>query len=269
MLIDSHVHTIHSADSETPVSSMIERAIDLGMKKICITDHHDYDYPNHGNDIYDFCMDAPAYYSDMLKWREYFKDQIHVLIGAEVGVEPYLAEKLEKFVNSQPFDFIIGSSHIIHRMDPYYPDFFENRKDTECFMDYFESILENLQVFSNFDVYGHLDYIVRYAPLKDTNYSYSLFCDVIDEILKKLIDMGKGIELNTGGFLKLSTPNPHPDIIKRYKELGGEIITVGSDAHFTKDLGGHFSQAADILKDCGFRYYTVFCQRRPEFVPLD
>ena len=266
MLIDSHVHTIHSADSETPVSSMIERAIELGMPKICITDHHDFDYPY---DDYDFCMDAPAYYSDMLKWRGHFKEKIHILIGAEVGVEPYLTERLEHFVNSRPFDFIIASSHIIHRMDPYYPEFFENRNDTDCFMEYFQSILENLQVFSNFDVYGHLDYIVRYAPQKDKNYSYSLFFDVIDEILKKLIDMGKGMELNTGGFLKLPFPNPHPDIIKRYKELGGEIITVGSDAHFAKDLGGNFTKAACILKDCGFRYYTVFKQRKPEFLPID
>lgn len=266
MLIDSHVHTIHSADSDAPVATMIQRAIELGMKKICITDHHDFDYPY---DSFDFCMDAPAYYFDMLKWREYFKEQIQVIIGVEVGIEPYLSQRLDSFVNATPFDFVIGSSHIIHRMDPYYPEFFENRKDIDCFKDYFESILENLKVFTNFDVYGHLDYIVRYAPQKDKNFSYPMFFDLIDEILKKLISLGKGIECNTGGYLKMSSPNPHPDIIKRYRELGGEIITVGSDAHCSQNLGGHFSQAAAILKECGFRYYTVFQQRIPEFIPLD
>lgn len=266
MLIDSHVHTLHSADSEAPVESMIERAIELGMKQLCITDHHDFDYPY---DTFDFTMDADAYYSDMQKMREQYKNQITIIIGVEAGIEPHLSSRLNQFVNSKPFDFVIGSSHIIHRMDPYYPDFFENKKDTDCFLDYFESILDNLHVFSNFDVYGHLDYIVRYAPDKDKNYSYSLFSDVIDEILKKLIHMGKGIELNTGGFQKgMSAPNPHPDIIRRYRQLGGEIITVGSDAHVPQYLGGYFKQAEDILKTCGFRYYTIFKERKPEFIPL-
>ena len=136
-------------------------------------------------------------------------------------------------------------------------------------MKYFEYILKTLDYCTDFDVYGHLDYIVRYAPKKDKNYSYKAFKEVIDEILIKLVKMGKGIELNTGGMYKgMASTNPHPDIIKRYKELGGEIITVGSDAHRAEFIGYSFNDAKEILKESGFKYYTVFEKRKPEFIKL-
>ena len=136
-------------------------------------------------------------------------------------------------------------------------------------MEYFESILENMEAFTDFDVYGHIDYIVRYNPNRKDNYSFSAYQDILDEILKKIIFLGKGIELNTGGFkYGLGHPNPHEDILKRYRELGGEIITTGSDAHVTDYLGYEFAKAYEILKKVGFSYYTIFKGRKPEFLRL-
>ena len=116
-------------------------------------------------------------------------------------------------------------------------------------------------------MYGHLDYAVRYSPEK--SYNPVDFREIIDEILRKIVSLGKGIEINTAGLRKgLSHANPHPFILKRYRELGGEIITVGSDAHNTADIAADFDLAESFLKDAGFEFYTVFRQRKPHFVRL-
>ena len=126
-----------------------------------------------------------------------------------------------------------------------------------------------LSVYDDFDVYGHIDYVVRYGPNKNRQYSYGRYKDILDEILKKLISMGKGIELNTGGYhYGLGEPNPCVAVIKRYKELGGEIITVGADAHTPDKVAYAFDKAANVLETCGFKHYTVFKDRKPKFISL-
>ena len=206
---------------------------------------------------------------EFLHYKEVYKDKIDLRFGVELGLQPHLAKKHKDYLSEYPFDFVIGSSHLVHGIDPYYPKFFESNDEKSCYLEYFESILENIEAFQGFDVYGHLDYIVRYCPSRKETYSFRKYQDIIDEILKKLISLGKGIEVNTGGFkYKLGHPNPHEDILKRYKELGGEIITVGSDAHTTEYLGHEFSRTCEILKDAGFSYYTIFKDRKPDFLKL-
>ena len=118
-------------------------------------------------------------------------------------------------------------------------------------------------------MYGHLDYVVRYGPTKNDSYTYQKHADVFDKILSVLIENGKGIELNTGGFRSgLSQPNPCVEILKRYRALGGEIITVGSDAHAPKDIAADFDRACALLKECGFAYYCVFQKRIPVYLKL-
>lgn len=127
---------------------------------------------------------------------------------------------------------MIGSSHVVNGIDPYYPAFYKGKTEHEAYTEYFESILDNLHSGADFDVYGHIDYVVRYGPDKNKYYSYERYADIIDAILKEIISQGKGIELNTAGFkYGLGHPNPTEDVLKRYHELGGEIITVGADAH--------------------------------------
>lgn len=164
---------------------------------------------------------------------------------------------------------MIGSSHVVHGADPYYPEFFQSRNEEQAYLEYFESILENLDAFHEMDTYGHLDYIVRYGPNKNQFYSYKKYRNILDAILKKLADTNVGLEVNTGGYhYGLGEPNPCTDIIRRYKELGGEIITIGADAHTPDKIGYAFDRAAQVLKECGFEYYTVFKDRKPNFVKL-
>ena len=265
MLPDYHLHTDFSGDSTTPARAQIERAIALGMDSLCITDHHDYDVES----VIDFNLDFDPYMNVMTRLKEEYKDRIDVRIGVELGLQVHLKDYYRELVHKYPFDFIIGSTHFIDRKDPAYPDFFENRDEAEAYLKYFETTLDNLTQLDDYDVAGHIDYIVRYGPNKAAYYNYEAYRHILDSILKAVIEHGKGIECNTAGLRKgINQPNPTGDVLRRYRELGGEIITIGSDAHIPEDLGADFSQVQELLKCCGFSYYTVFRERKPVFLPL-
>ena len=145
----------------------------------------------------------------------------------------------------------------------------EGITEEEAYRTYFEEELENLTLFDCYDVAGHLDYVVRYGPNRNKFYTWERYQDVLDAILKTVIAKGKGIECNTAGFkAKLGYAHPMPQVWKRYRELGGEILTIGSDAHTTDYIGYEFRQTGEFLKSCGFRYYAVYRDRKPTFYPL-
>ncbi len=264
---DYHLHTSYSTDSDEPMENMILKAIDLGLNQICFTEHMDMDYPSPpGEPENQFLVNTDAYLFDVIRYREKYAEQIKILFGIELGLQPHISKENARYIKEYDFDFVIASSHICNKKDPYLASFFEGRSEEEAYREYFTSILDNLKVFSNFDVYGHLDYVVRYGPNRDRDYSYEKYKDILEQILETLIDKEKGIEINTGGLAHgLSEANPCMGILKRYRELGGEIITVGSDAHDTSRIADQFDRAAKMLTECGFRYYTVFEKRMPEF----
>ena len=266
MFWDQHMHCNFSGDSDALPEDMIKAAIAHGLSGICFTDHLDYDYPEEPNI---FLLDFDNYFRVLSDLKETYADKISINIGIELGLQTQVAGHNLAVAKKYPFDFIIGSSHVVNHMDPYYPEFFVGRDEDAAYMEYFESVRENINSGVDFDVYGHIDYVVRYGPNKNTFYTYEKFKDIIDEILSLLISKGKGIEVNTGGFkYGLGHPNPTEDIIKRYRELGGEIITMGADAHAPEYVAYEFDKTAQIIKNCGFKYYTVFKNRKTEFIPL-
>lgn len=264
---DFHMHSSHSGDSSTPMEQMIQQAIQTGMTQMCFTEHQDFDYPSSDEIPADyFLLNTDAYLYDLIRLRQKYEDKIRIFFGVELGLQPHLAEKHERYVDSFDFDFVIGSSHVCHDQDPYYPSFYAERSEEEAYREYFEYILENIRSFHNFDVYGHLDYVVRYGPSQDKYYTYDRYRDIFDAILELLLELGKGLELNTGGLkYGLSQPNPCLAILKRYRRMGGDIITIGSDAHRPEQIGYAFARAAEVLKECGFSHYTTFQNRRPKY----
>ncbi|MBQ8195043.1 MAG: histidinol-phosphatase HisJ family protein [Oscillospiraceae bacterium] len=259
---DQHVHSSFSSDSDELLENAVNAAIAASLDALCVTEHMDMDYPTG-----EFMLDADSYRAELFRLKELYSDRIELLFGVELGLMDYLAPRLYEFASSQPFDFIIGSSHLVDGVDPYYPEYFNAHGDHNGILRYFECILANITTFADFDVYGHLDYVVRYSHAK--SYSPAEHAELLDEILKKLISMDKGIELNTAGLkYGLGWAHPHPELLRRYRELGGEIITVGSDGHKGEHIAYDFDKASDILQAAGFEYYTVFRQRKPEFIKI-
>ena len=266
IICDFHNHTNFSADSDSTPESMLQKAVDLGLSYLCMTDHMDLDFPY---PELDFTFDVAEYFKKHEELRQIYGDRIKLLTGIELGLQPGVYADLKDLLSKWDFDFVIGSSHLVDRMDPYFPEYWQNKTEDAGILRYFETILENVAEFDDIDVYGHIDYIVRYAPSKATDYSYQKYQEILDEILKTLISKNIGLELNTAGFkYGLGFPNPHMDILKRYRELGGEIITIGSDGHVPEHLAYDFKKVPEILKACGFDHYTIFQKRKAEFIKL-
>lgn len=266
MFWDTHLHCNFSGDSSSRPQDMAEAAAARGLPGICFTDHLDYDYPP---DPGLFLFDPAIYEKEIKKLQKQYAGRLEILHGIELGLQPHLAKRHRQLLADCAFDFVIGSSHVVHGMDPYYAAYYDGRTEEEAYLEYFTSILENIRAFHAFDVYGHIDYVVRYGPNKNAHYTYEKFRAVLDDILKLLISLGKGIEVNTAGFkYGLGHPNPCEEILKRYHALGGEILTVGADAHEPRHVGYDFPKLPALLRSCGFSYYTVFKNRRPEFIPI-
>ncbi len=266
ILADYHVHTDFSSDSDTPMEDMVKRAITLGLQRICFTDHMDLDFPQQYE--YRFVFDIDAYWKQINLLQTKYP-QIKILKGIECGMQSGLEQRYEELIASYDFDFVINSCHVLYQMDPYYPEFWNNRTEESGISTYFEHILKNIKTFQNFDTCGHLDYIIRYSPSKGKAYNPYCYMELIDEILKTAISLGKAIETNTSGFkYGLGTPHPCSQILKRYKELGGDLITIGSDGHQPEHLAHSFKETEELLKSLGFKYYAVFEKRKPEFIKL-
>lgn len=257
---DLHTHSSFSTDSDEPLEEMVKAAKEKGLQTLCITEHMDMDYPGG-----EFILDTENYQKELLRVRK--QTDIELLFGVELGLMDYLAPKLNEYSKAWDFDFIIGSSHLVGGQDPYYPEYFQKLGSKNGVLRYFESILANIKAMDCFDVYGHLDYVVRYSSEK--SYDPLDYGEIINEILKLLLEKGKGIEINTAGIKSgLGYVHPHRFILNRYKELGGEIITIGSDAHDRTRVAADFDKAGDALKSAGFKYYTIFRNRKPDFVLL-
>lgn len=255
------------------MENQIEKAISSGLDILCFTEHMDKDYPSDPakevGGVPEFFLDTDSYREGFLKCRDKYEGKIKLLFGVELGLQPHLGKWSEEYVSKYDFDFVIGSVHTIGHMDPYYSAFFEGRSEADAYAQYFTEALEDIKAFSDFDTLGHLDYVVRYGPNKNRDFTYSAYGDLIDPILRLIIEKGIALEANSAGYRKgLGEPNPCMDILLRYKELGGELITIGSDAHRTDSLCNDFARLEALLLKCGFRYHAVFEDRKAALYPL-
>lgn len=273
---DMHMHTWFSTDSEACPRDMADEAVRKGLKTICFTDHFDKDDLEWGEEG---IFDVDAYFVEMQKLQEEYAGKLNIRIGIELGLRTYLKDYYEELTKKYPFDFVIGSVHNVPYKkdaegnilytDPAAEKLFTDRTDKKAYRLMMETTLENVRTSDCFQTLGHLDYVVRYGKSREKEYSYTDYADIIDEILKLLIEKEMGLEVNSAG-LKYGLPfaHPHPDVLKRYRELGGEIITIGADAHKPEHIAYDFAKAEEILKSCGFKYYTEFFEQKPVFKQL-
>lgn len=264
MFYDYHIHSNFSPDSKTSMENMIETSIDLGLREICFTDHMDYDI----NQTNKFVVDYKKYLHKLSLMQNKYKNKISIKKGIELGLQPHLIDKCKRDVESNSFDFVICSLHAIDKDDLYYDDYFHDKTQFQAYEIYYKRLYEIVKNFDKYSVIGHLDLIKRYGKY-DSILKDNLFIDIIEETLKEIIKNGKGIEINTSCF-KYNLPDltPSKQIIKLYKDLGGEIITTGSDSHSPAYIACQFDYIHSFLKEIGFNYICSFNNMNPEFIKI-
>ncbi|MCD8501967.1 MAG: histidinol-phosphatase HisJ family protein [Bacillaceae bacterium] len=267
-MFDYHVHSSFSADSKMKMEDACIAAIAAGVKEIAFTDHIDYFYPN-CDLTFEFQYDE---YSQALNTvKEQFKEQLTILKAVEIGIHPSVADRNNKFTTNE-LDFIIGSVHLADDLDLHNGDYFKGKDVKQAIETYFVTIHEYVKQFQNFNVLGHLTLIKRYLNFVDrhwTNINWRQYFDIVEEIFKELINTSRGIEVNMSGFrYRIDCALPDLPFIKLYRDLGGEIITVGTDAHSKHFVGKHLGLGYDLLSKAGFNYVTTFRDRKPSFVSL-
>ena len=265
-MYDFHIHSIFSDDCSTPLDSIPLKAWEKGLKGICITDHKDIDYPNPEVVFdYDYHGFSEAVKEEKLK----FQGKLEIYKGIELGLQPCVREKNAQFLQGKEYDFIIGSIHAVKSKGLWKSNFLDDCTDHQGILNYFGDMLACIADTELYDVLGHLDGIKRYLIQGEKSFLFSSYIDFIEAVLKRLIDSGKGIELNTSGVrYGLIHHHPSPEILTLYKKLGGDIITLGSDAHRPEDVGYEIRAAQCLLRQLNFKYYTIFKQRKPVFIKL-
>lgn len=268
-MFDCHVHSNFSTDSNVSGELYCQEAIKKGLSGIALTDHLDYDFPGF-EDQYQFDQDACSDFMDDLKKK--YKDDLKVLKGIEVGIQPHVISITNEVLDKYYFDYILCSVHIIGGVDPYKGEYYSGISKYQAYNRYLEEILFAITHFDNFDMLGHIEYITRYSHYEDKTLRYHYHSDIIDEILKTLIASGKGFEINSGTYKAPLSSNDliftleyDADLLKRYKELGGELLCLGSDSHSLESLGFNFSYFTELAKACGFNYFVHFENRKPVF----
>ena len=284
MYADYHVHTEFSDDSREPMEKQIERAIELGLEEICFTDHVDYGIKKdweEGNIMwrggdgvnYDSSqkdplanVDYPAYFEKLGRMKETYGDRIRVRQGLEFGVQTITVPRYEKLWERYggKLDFVLLSMHQVDNKELWNQDFQQGKSQKEYNEAYYEEILRVIRKFKNYSVLAHLDLIVRYD--REGVYPFSRVKDIVAQILKTAIADGKGIELNTSSWhYGLADTQPSKEILRLYRDLGGRILTIGSDAHTTRYMGDHIKEAQQILKEIGFTEVCTFDRMEPVF----
>lgn len=277
MFADYHVHTEFSDDSVYPMEQVVKDAIHMQMDEICFTDHVDYGI----KDDWD-CghairyrgkeplanVDYPAYEARIRQLQDRYGDQIAVKFGLEFGMQVHTIPAYETLFQKYPLDFVILSIHQVQDQEFWTQDFQKGKSQKEYNEQYYKEMLSVVQQYQNYSVLGHMDLITRYD--EHGPYPFENVEPILAEILKTVIGQGKGLELNTSYHrYGLKDTTPSVEILKLYRRLGGEVITIGSDSHKPEHLGAGIDEAKQLLKSLGYRFFCTFEQMRPIYYSLD
>ena len=265
MYYDYHTHSSFSDDSDTPLTEMLDGAIKAGICEIAVTDHYDPGYPDKE---FPFELEFDRYHKTLEELVPlYEKKGLTVAKGIEIGIQHHKLDLCRQAASSYDYDYIIGSFHCALGEPLYNGHFFDGKSPKQAFIDYFTYMYDNLKVYKDYCNVGHLNLVARYA---EESADFRDYGEYVEAILKMIIEDGKGIELNTSSFkYKMTETCPSKEILTLYRQLGGEIITIGSDAHSPDRLADHFDYAVEYLQSLGFKYLASFRHRRPSFVRLE
>ncbi len=283
MLADYHIHTDFSNDSEYPMEQVVLDAIAMGLQELCFTEHIDYgtkrDWDDPRGIVY--CaggpgepehmpmtnVDHPRYFQRVSQLREAYADRITLKFGAEFGIQTHTIPQYEALRAVYPYDFILLSVHQVEDKEFWTQEFQQGRSQEAYNLRYYEELLALVQTWQGYSCLAHMDLITRYDLAG--RYPFEKLRPVLTEILKTVIQNGKGIEVNTSSHrYGLSDLTPSRDILGLYRDLGGRILTIGSDSHKPAHLGKYIPETMQELKDMGFDSFCTFDKMQPIFHAL-
>jgi len=261
---DYHMHTALSCDSQATMAGQCEAAIALGLREIAITEHADWEPLDDCSGYYQ----PDAYFAELATCRERYGDRLTIRAGVEIGEAHRFGSEAHQLLATYPYDFVIGSLHWVTGRMTLTPDYFEGWDARAAYEAYYSEMLDVVAA-GGFDVIGHIDVPKRAGFSVHGGYDSTAYEEPLRAVLRCAIERGIGIEINTGTARRaVGIPSPDLPVLQWYRELGGEIITVGSDAHRPEHIGYHFDDARALLDAAGFTAITCFEARKPVFVDL-
>lgn len=274
-LYDNHNHSQFSFDGgKTSVGKTVNSAIGKGLAGVCFTDHCDFFVPPMKAKYEEYVpevFDVEARNAEIDKVNAKCPQDFHVFKGIEIGVQKSERDKIAAHLEKYSFDEIIASVHYLDDTDPFWGGYYEGKTWRYAYGHYLETLYgEMVWLGDRFDIMGHYDYVTRYAPYPECSILYKDFPDILDSMLRYLAENGKALEINTKTYqdFKGRTPVLDKNILMRYRELGGEIISLGSDSHDADRVGFNFERTAALVRSCGFRYLAHFNKRKPVMLPI-
>lgn len=277
VLFDNHNHSQFSFDGKrTSVEKSARQAIASGLGGLAFTDHCDFFVPEMKaaqENLVSEVFDVAPQQAEIDRVQAVLAGEgraLKILKGIEVGMHEDCHEQIRKILKDNMFDQIIASVHYLDGIDPFYGGYYEGKTWKEAYGHYLETIWKEMIWLEDFDIMGHFDYVVRYAPYPEACLRYRDFSDLLDEMLRYLIHNGKALEINTKSYQPYHGREVtlDKDILCRYREMGGEIISLGSDSHDADRVGHNFVQSAEMLKSLGFRWTAHYESRKLVQLPL-
>lgn len=273
VLFDNHNHSEFSFDGKrSSIEGCAASALSKGLGGLAFTDHCDFFVPEmkaNSENLIPETFDVTSQQKEIDRVQSLYQD-IRLLKGIEVGMHEDCHEQIRRTMSDNSFDQVIASVHYLDGIDPFYGGYYEGKDWKQAYGHYLETIYKEMTWLQDFDILGHFDYVVRYAPYPQSCMKYHDFSDLFDAIFKELIQEGKALEINTKSYKEYNgrMVTADPDVLKRYRELGGEILSLGSDSHSPDRVGDEFTAHALMLKSLGFRWSAHYERRRLVQLPL-
>ena len=272
LICDMHTHSDNSFDAKNSVDMLCQFALKRGLYALAVTDHCESAYIR-CDDVCEFgSFDRliPQSVCDINSAKEKYKDHLHVLCGLELGEPMHDPEQTAHALEYADFDFILASVHNLRGRDDFYYLDYKSVDVDELLHAYFDELIETAS-FEHFDSMAHLTYPLRYIVEREGYYPDLLpFQTQIDSVFKILIKKHKALEINVSGLYKpIGTTLPDVSLVRRFRELGGELVTIGTDAHDAEMVGKGIEHGIAVAKEAGFTQYAIFEKHQPRLIPIE